>query len=113
MCTEISTEDTHETIAQHFYWPNVQKELRKVCKHCDLCQRTKRPTAANSKLGKLPAKQAETTLWETLCVDLIGPYATHGKGKQKPLQLWAMTMIDPATGLLEIAEMKTKFSQMS
>ena len=60
---------THETIAQHFYWPNMQKETHKVCKHCDLCQRTKRLTAANSKLGKLPAKQAEITPWETLCVD--------------------------------------------
>ena len=32
----------------------------------------------------------------------------HRKGKQKPLQLWAMTMIDPATGSLEVAETKTK-----
>ena len=43
-----------------------------------------------------------------LCVDLIGPYTIKRKGKQKPIQLWAMTMIDPATGLLEIAEIKTK-----
>ena len=59
-------------------------------------------------MGKLPPKSAEITPWETLCVDLIGPYTIKRKGKQKPIQLWAMTMIDPATGLLEIAEIKTK-----
>ena len=57
---------THETIAQHFHWPNMQKETHKVCEHCDLCQHTKRRTAANSKLGKLPAKQAEITVGNTL-----------------------------------------------
>ena len=99
---------THETVAQHFYWPNMRKTVQKVCKYCDLCQRTKKRAAANSKMGKLPPKSAEITPWETLCVDLIGPYTIKRKGKQKPIQLWAMTMIDPATGLLEIAEIKTK-----
>ena len=73
-----------------------------------MCQRTKRRKAAKTKLGKLPAKQAEITRWETLCVALIGPYTTHHKSEQKPLQLWAMTMIDPATGWFEIAEITTK-----
>ena len=99
---------THETVAQHFYWPNMRKTVQKVCKHCDICQRTKKRTAKNSKFGELPPKQAEVIPWETLCVDLIGPYTIKRKGKTKPIQLWAMTMIDPATGLLEIAEIKTK-----
>ena len=99
---------THETIAQHFYWANMRKTVHKVVKTCDLCQRTKRRTAHNSKLGKLPPKQAEVIPWETLCVDLIGPYTIKRQGKKKPISLWAMTMIDPATGLLEIAEIKTK-----
>ena len=99
---------THETIAQHFYWPNMRILVRKVCKHCDLCQRTKKRTTQNSKLGKLPPKQAEITPWNTLCVDLIGPYTIKRKRKRNPISLWAMTMIDPATGLLEIAEIKRK-----
>mgnify|MGYP001306591820 FL=1 len=52
---------THETVAQHFYWPNMRKTVQKVCKYCDLCQRTKKRTAANSKMGKLPPKSAEIT----------------------------------------------------
>ena len=36
-----------------------------------MCQRTKEST---KKYGLLPAKEAEDTPWEKLCVDLIGPY---------------------------------------
>ena len=98
---------THKMIAQHFYWPNLRVLVRKVCKYCDLCQRTKKCTTHNSKLGHLPPKQAEIIPWETLCVDPIGPYSIRQKSKANLVILWAMTMIDPATGLLEIAKIKS------
>ena len=59
------------------------------------------------KYGKLPEKIAETEPWDKLCVDLIGPYTITRK-KQKPLTLWCVTMIDPATGWFEMKEIKTK-----
>ena len=34
---------------------------------------------SNTKYGKLPAKQPEVTPWETLCMDLIGPYKIQSK----------------------------------
>ena len=44
-----------------------------------------------------------------LCIDLIGPYTINRKNKKKqPLTLWALTMIDPATGWFEIREILTK-----
>ena len=58
----------------------------------------------------MPAKQAEASPWEVLCVDLIGPYKIDIKNSRKPLQLWCLTMIDPATGWLEIVEIKEKSS---
>jgi hypothetical protein len=42
-------------------------------------------------------------------VDLIGPYQIRRKGK-KPLRLQAVTMIDPATGWFEVAEISSKES---
>ena len=42
-------------------------------------------------------------------MDLIGPYTVERKGK-KPLQLQAVTMIDPATGWFEIIEYPDKRS---
>ena len=39
---------------------------------------------------KIPAKLADETPWNELCVDLIGPYKIHRKGKEplilKPLK---------------------------
>ena len=55
------------------------------------------------KYGKLPAKQAENQLWDTLCIDLIGKYgmnpnkggrkyAMKGK-KDKDVYLQAITIV--------------------
>ena len=74
------------------------------------------------KHGHLPAKTAEVTPWETLCVDLIGPNAIKSpptlkeqkekkhptKIERKPLILKAVTMIDPATGWFKIAKCDDK-----
>jgi hypothetical protein len=59
------------------------------------------------KYGHLPEKEAESEPWEILCVDLIGPYILKRKGK-KPLQLWCVTMIDPATSWFEIKPITNK-----
>jgi hypothetical protein len=53
-------------------------------------------------------KAAEADPWEILCIDLIGPYTLARKKPLKPLTLWCLTMIDPATGWFEIVEIKTK-----
>ena len=44
--------------------------------------------------------------WHTLCIDLIGPYTIGSKKKETKLH--ALTMIDPATGWFEIAEIPSK-----
>ena len=59
------------------------------------------------KYGHLPPKEAEAEPWERLCVDLIGPYTIKRKGKE-PLRLWCITMIDPATGWLELKQINNK-----
>ena len=95
---------TEMTINRHFTWTNLKKTVQTVCANCETCKRTKRRT---SKYGKLPVKEPEGIPWEQVCVDLIGPYHIPRKNK-KPLVLWAMTMIDPATGWFEIYEITTK-----
>ena len=91
---------TEATIAQHLTWTNLRKEVHKQCSTCPTCQLTKR---TKKKYGHLPEKEAEAIPWEKLCVDMIGPYTIKRKGK-KALQLWCVTMIDPATGWFEIKE---------
>ena len=97
---------TEETIRQHFYWKNLREDIQKHCRKCHKCQLTKKKTIA---YGKLPEKEAEAIPWDKLCVDLIGPYKIKSnKIKGKEFELYCLTMIDPATSWLEIAQITNK-----
>ena len=95
---------TEKTIRNNFTWKNLTKQVEDACLKCHTCQLTKR---INKKYGKLPPKEAEIIPWDTLCIDLIGPYKIERKNKPD-LTLWCLTMIDPATGWFEIAELPDK-----
>ena len=74
-----------------------------------MCQFLKRN---NRNYDKLSGKQAETQPFDTLCINLVIKYRmTPNKGgrkcamkgkKDKDVYLKVMTMIDPATGWIEI-----------
>jgi transposase InsO family protein len=98
---------TEQTIKQHFWWNKLRESVHDVCKKCHTCQVAKK---SQIKYGHLPPKEAEYVPWETLCVDLIGPYQIrqNKNNKKKTLTLWCVTMIDPATGWIEIKEIPTK-----
>ena len=97
---------TEETIGQHLWWPKMREMITRYVNSCPVCQRNKR----KQKLyGHIPPKEAESTPWDKLCVDLIGPYTINRKGK--PLvKCKAVTMIDPATGWFEICQYDDKES---
>ena len=94
---------TEQTIRQHFTWGGLTKMVKNVCASCHTCQITK---TKKVKYGKLPLKEVEATPWDVLCIDLIGPYEITNNNKK--LTLWALTMIDPATGWFDMASIKTK-----
>ena len=58
----------------------------------------------------MPPEEAESKSWDALCLDVIGKYQfmPNGEGKKyqikngKTVHLQAVTMIDPATGWIEI-----------
>ena len=80
--------------------------MEKACKTCPTCQLTKKRSI---KYGKLPVKEAESIPWDTLCVDLIGPYKIESTKKPgQDISLHAVTMIDPATGWFEIKQIENK-----
>lgn len=95
---------TEQTIRQHFWWKTLREDVQQLCSTCDVCQKTK---VTHTKYGHLPEKDAECEPWERLCVDMIGPYTIKRKGK-KPLILWCVTMIDPATSWFEIKQVQNK-----
>ena len=91
------------TIGQHFYWKGIRASVTRVCKNCTTCKGTK---ARNKKYGLLLPKDTDVLPWHTLCIDLVGPY-TAGKDNNE-VKLHCLTMIDPATGWFEIAEIPNR-----
>ena len=94
----------YKTLASTLYWEGMEKDVQMYVKNCSTCQKYKK---TQKKYGKLPPKNATMTPWETVCVDLVGPYTvTDSTGKDRTLM--AMTFIDPATGWFEITELPDK-----
>ena len=100
---------TEETIRQHFWWKSLSRMTRRHVEECPVCiYAKKRPT----KYGQLPPKEVterDVTPWETVCVDVIGPYSIPIKRRtttesivQQTAKLTALTMIDPATAWFEV-----------
>jgi hypothetical protein len=101
-------ERTKATIAETYWWPEMDKQIKNVCKTCDICQRCKNH---GTKYGELPAKTAESNPWERVCVDLIGPYTfsqIDKDGKKIEMKLSCLTAIDPVSGWFEIKELPNK-----
>jgi hypothetical protein len=98
---------TERTIRSHLVWPGLSKDVEKHIKSCHQCQRCKNP---RKKYGHLSLKDIDQAPWDTICVDLIGPYTVTTK-HEKELSLQAITMCDPATGWFEVAEIKDKTAE--
>ena len=97
---------TEHTLHQNFDCKGLRTTIHDVCKKFPTCQISKK---TNQKYGKLPPKQAETNPWDTLCVDLIGPYTIPRKGKNQ-LKIWCLTMIDPDTDWSDMAQIPNKMA---
>ena len=90
-----------ETIAVSMYWRSLRTDVRRHVKKCDSCQRGKKRKVL---YRHLPPKTAEVKPWNSVCVDLIGPYTLKGKDGTV-MDFMCLTMIDPATAWFEIIEL--------
>ena len=87
----------------------MTNQCNTFCRKCADCQKFK---SRKRKYGHIPPKNVGTLPpWDTVHVDLIGPYSITAKQYQpdgsitpKTLQLTCMTMLDPVSGWFEIAE---------
>jgi Integrase zinc binding domain/RNase H-like domain found in reverse transcriptase len=98
---------TEQTIRSHLRWPGLITDVENHIKSCPQCQRCKN---FRKKYGHLALKDMDQNPWNTICVDLIGPYMVQTKyGKEYTLH--SLTICDPATGWFEIAEIRDKTSE--
>ena len=77
-----------------------------IQKHVAACETCRKFKKSRTKYGKLHVKDVsqEVIPWDMVQIDTIGPYSVT-INTRKTLSLSCKTMIDPATGWVEIAEM--------
>jgi RNase H-like domain found in reverse transcriptase/Reverse transcriptase (RNA-dependent DNA polymerase)/Integrase zinc binding domain/Retroviral aspartyl protease len=101
-----------ETISQHFTWNNLSADVEALVRECPSCQRYKR----NRKhYGKLPPIQHDPHPWNTIAVDLMGPWTVpqptpSSTKSSEPMQLLALSIIDPDTHWIELVALPNKES---
>ena len=86
---------TEATISQHYYWLQLRDDILTHIKVCNTCHKKQKQ---NLRYGKLTAKEVEAIAWDILSLYLIGPYKIIREGRNDPLILNALTMIDLSTG---------------
>ena len=59
----------HKNLASILYQENMEDEIRQFMKQCTICQRLEK-----KKHGKISPKNVEQIRWDTMCIDLVGPY---------------------------------------
>ena len=83
---------------------SIQRDWKEATKHTLSATAKAAAKGKARKYGHVPAKLAEVIPWKAVCVDLIGPYTIKGQDG-KMLDFMCLTMINPATGWFEIAEL--------
>jgi Integrase zinc binding domain len=119
---------TTKMIAQHFHWSSLATNVQWHVQLCATCQHYKKQ---RKKYGHLPIKtHHDLDPWEEVHVDLIGPWlvlqppikkpkpTSNPSAKppfdcspSKPIQVLALTMIDPTTNYMELLAIADKESR--
>ena len=86
---------TKKTICFVYTWIGLKADMKRVCKHCHVCQMNK--NSGRKKFRLVPEKKREITKWSQVNVDLWGPKRICNKNS-KHYKIHVITMIDSVTG---------------
>jgi hypothetical protein len=111
---------TIKTIEQHFHWQTLSRNVKQFVQTCQTCQHYTRQC---KNYGHLPTKiQRDIEPWNEVHVNFIGPWIilqcpskspklSAKPDVKQPLQVLALTMIDPSTNLRELIVVSDKESR--
>lgn len=102
----LGVRKTLSRIWQHFYWPNIRRDVSQYCKSCHVCQLVGKsnkpiPTAP---LIPLPVFEAPFT---RVLIDIVGPLPKTSSGHQ-----YILTMLDMATRYPEAIPLRNISAKM-
>lgn len=87
---------TMTRLCQHFYWPNMRREVQQYCNSCVACQQSKHSN--QSPAGLLQPIPIPQRKWQVWSMDLIGPLPQTASGQDM-----IVVMIDKFTKLAHFA----------
>ena len=87
-----------------FYYPKLRSKIGSF--QCDTCQRFK---SNGCGWGHLAPRDVQTSPWEQVDVDLIGPWKITTR-TNRTYKFLALTCIDRVTGLAELIRVDSKES---
>ena len=97
----------YNTVRARFHSNNLQSACIETVNRCPRrCQLNKQ---SNKNYGHLPPRTAELFPWETVAVDLIGPWKINVNNIE--LEFHALTCIDPVSNVVEAIRIRNKTSE--
>lgn len=76
-------------ITNHFFWPSVSRDVRLLCKRCEVCQRMSGQSPEKAPLCPLPVIQVP---FERIALDFVGSLSRTGRGAR-----YLLVIVDYAT----------------
>ena len=89
-----------ERARKYFFWPRMISDVKSFVGKCDVCQRVK--TGGNP-LMPLKTYPMPTASWETVSVDLVGPFPLTERGNK-----WLLVMVDHLSRFCALAALPNK-----
>ena len=74
----FGVQKTLDTLKEHFYWPNMKKDVQKFCEHCIVCKKAKSKVMSHGLYTPLPIPDSP---WIDLSMDFVLglPRTSNGK----------------------------------
>jgi len=96
----------YDSIRARYHHPHLKSMVRTVVRDCETCRRYK---LSGPGYGELAEKDVTSIPWRENHVDLIGPWKV--KVNNMNVEFNALTVIDPATNLVELIRIERKTAE--
>ncbi|KAL3872608.1 hypothetical protein ACJMK2_035823 [Sinanodonta woodiana] len=91
MVGHLGMKETTDRVLREFYWPGVNGDIERICRSCDVCQKTvSKGRNTRVPLGKMPLID---TPFKRVAVDIVGPILPITDRKNR----YILTLVDYAT----------------
>ena len=91
--------NTERNIAQHYWWPNMQKDVIQYVRTCPICQRNREPT--HKPYGEMQSLPVPEDTWTGLSMNFITGLPTTSRGNNS-----IMVVVDRMSKMVHLIAMR-------